>query len=250
MKKKITNRKAKLLTTLLAAATTMSMATPMIASAHNVYDESAGNLTEVVGEATPGYQEVSIPVTATAEGVEETSMALSENAALKSDTAALSAGQKSERYRKQVERLERRKRTKVKVLMDVGGYYVVKRWKLYGRKVTGVKENGDYILGKWEVLEDDTNVSDFDDTTVKTITAEYVQLAFSADILGGTDFPYSEVFWNSLDREIREVTIQMTGGCRTVDVSIKVVFTEQDDFFWKYETIIDKNCSAHKEWTP
>ena len=250
MRKMITNRKAKLFTTILAAAMTMSMTTPLIASAHNVYDESAGNLTEIVGNSVPGNQEVSIPITNTAEGLEETSMTLSENAVLKSDTAALSSGQKSERYRKQVERLEQRKRTKVKVYLDNSGCYIVKRWKLYGKKITGVKENGDYILGKWELLEDDTNVTDFEEPTVKTITAEYVQLAFSADILAGTDFPYSEVFWNSLDREIREVTVRMDGGCRTVDVKIKVVFVEQDHYFWKYETIVDKNCSSHKERTP
>lgn len=120
-----------------------------------------------------------------------------------------------------------------------GGLFNLKSSKLYAKEVTGVDDEGNFILGPWKRVYNESNVSSCTDEIVLPGTC--VAFAYSVDITWGTDFPYSGVFWNKPNQMIDDIDICMYGGCRTVRVEIKV-----DD-----NTVVDNyKCSSHKEWTP
>ena len=238
MKKMIRNKKAKILTTALAAAMTMSMAAPMVASAHSAYETTptasmADTLQSIAGVQTDGNT------------IYVGDMQVYSAAASTAPTAA-----QQERYRKQKEILEKRKLNNTYVAIANHGNYVVKNWKFYGRKIIGIKENGDYILGKWELLDERNDVNRFSKVTHLDISGEYAQFAFSTDITWGTDYPVSGVFWDYTDRWVFGVEIELSGCCRTVDFSAKVWYHVPERTSYTYEYIKEENCSSHKEWKP
>jgi hypothetical protein len=245
MKKMITSRKAKLFTTALAAAMTMSMATPMIASAHNVYDESAGNLTEIVGNSVPGYQEVSIPINTNAAGFHaESSQLTSLKSASKGKTRdgrELTVSQ--EFYDLRVERLERLQNTKKTVrIRNHAGFHVCESV-LYGKKIVGVDENGDFVLGGWERLHSsDSMHGAWGAGPSFEITGDYVAFSYTFDITWGTNYPFSGVFWNnSEETDWKNLKIDIYGTCRNAAIEIRV----------GDKLVVDKeNLSAHDKWRP
>ena len=115
-----------------------------------------------------------------------------------------------------------------------------KSCKLYGRKLIDVEDNGDYVLGEWKLLkENDLHAGvewEF------SIDGTYVQYAFSCDVTWGTDFPYSGIFWNDIERSwADDIHITLNGFVRNVDVRIEV---------GESVPVNEKNCYAHKEWKP
>ena len=131
------------------------------------------------------------------------------------------------------------KNNTIKVALDFSGGYVLKSTKLYGRKVTGVAENGDFILGPWEVLHSDTNVPlSFPRFT---IDGTYCMFAYSVDIAWGTVWPYSGILWKDIDTPVTDLNIILSGFVRNVNIHIYVN---------ENPVVRIDNCSAHSEWTP
>ena len=85
------------------------------------------------------------------------------------------------------------------VNVDSCGFYHAKNVKLYGRKCLGIDDNGNWILGSWELLNLEESFHGGTETSFD-IPGVYVSFAFSFDITWGTDFPYSEY-----DDEIRSI---------------------------------------------
>ena len=69
-----------------------------------------------------------------------------------------------------------------------------------------------------------------------------VYFAYSLDIMWGTDWPYSGIFWTCPNGEIaKKIDIYATGLVRLVVFFIKV-----ND----YPVFSDMNCDSHSEWRP
>ena len=98
-----------------------------------------------------------------------------------------------EKYGSQLDYLESRQNTKKKVTIYNYGLYHAKNVKLYGRKCRGIDDNGNWILGSWELLNLEESFHGGTETSFD-IPGVYVSFAFSFDITWGTDFPYSGVF--------------------------------------------------------
>ena len=250
----IREKKARLATAVLAATMAMSMAAPMVASAHTVYDESAGNLMEIVGEKTPGYVETRIPHSngpqaVTAESVPHDNLAAF-GGRIKKDQIPWwllipqkKKEERSEYYYKRQNEYTRLCQTRKMVTITNNGAYHAKDICLYGRRILGVYPDGEYLLDEWEVIGKGKCLHGLGtQSTTYDIEGTYAVLAFSFDITAGTDYPYSGVFWNNEDDTSWEkIDINLDGSCRMADINIKV----------GNKTVVDEeNCSSHKEWTP
>lgn len=169
---------------------------------------------------------LAVPFTASADNTTETSASV---AGIRSNPNY---------YQDQVERFEKMQNKQIDVTINHGGYCIAKAVKLYGREAVGVDNNGNFILGPWHCLDNRTYVDDMDDRTFK-LPGTFVEFAFSLDIMWGTDWPYSDVFWNDYDTNVDNIYICFSGMCRKVSVDIqvngKIVF-------------YDWNCPSHKEW--
>ena len=65
--------------------------------------------------------------------------------------------------------------------------------------------------------------------------------AFGFDILWGTDWPYSDVFWDKVDVPVNNIYINSSGLVRTASLKIEV----------NGNTVFDDwNLPSHSEWKP
>ena len=67
----------------------------------------------------------------------------------------------------------------------------------------------------------------------------YVEFAFEFDVVTGTDYPYSDVFWNaeqSANERVDTILIDLGGSTRRVNITIKVN---------NKEVVSKTNCDAH-----
>lgn len=123
------------------------------------------------------------------------------------------------------------------------GWYSIKNLKIYGRMASNLAEDGSLGPGKWVQLTDTTSMAGlgFSNFSIDIPTA-YESFALSFDVVGGTDFPYSGVFWTDNDcTRLEEIQINISGTCRMADVKIMV----------GDKTVVDEsNCSSHSEWNP
>ena len=123
------------------------------------------------------------------------------------------------------------------------GWFSVKNLKIYGRMASNLAEDGSLGPGKWVQLTDTTSMAGlgFSNFSIDIPTA-YESFALSFDVVGGTDFPYSGVFWTDNDcTRLDEIKINISGTCRMADVEIMV----------GDRTVVDEsNCSSHSEWKP
>ena len=111
---------------------------------------------------------------------------------------------------------------------------------LYARKIVGVNPDGTFQIGPWECISHRSNVCYCEDKNI-TLPATYVSFAYSYDIMWGTDWPFSAMFWNSTKEPARNISILISGGVRTPDVLIYV----NDRQIYHND-----NCSAHNQWIP
>lgn len=128
-------------------------------------------------------------------------------------------------------------------IMNIGGYHA-KNVKLYGRKIVTANGNGQFVLGDWELIDKcDQSLSGIGLGGCKfTISGDYAAFAFSFDITGGTDFPFSGVFWNDTQNYgWTNLDINLSGTCRMADIDITVS---------NEKVVSERNCSAHSEWKP
>lgn len=140
-------------------------------------------------------------------------------------------------YRKRVAEYEDMKTHSIHVTIDrTSAWYSLKSSKFYGRKITGVAPDGSWILGPWELLSTYSGPS-----TNFTISWTYFAFAYSFDIVWGTDWPYSGVFWSKPDERPTHLDIYPAGSVRMASITIKL----------DGKTVVDEsNCSSHSEWTP
>lgn len=124
------------------------------------------------------------------------------------------------------------KRNAIHVKTDTANAYSTKHQKFWARPVTGIESNGKMKLGNWECLCDaGSGNQDF------WIGSKYAEFGFEFDISGGTDWPYSGVFWKAGDGAASEIFIEWGGGCRSAWIDIKV-----DD----KKVFHDGNCASHQ----
>ena len=120
-------------------------------------------------------------------------------------------------YLEKVYEYQQREERKINVKIDLGGGYFVKKQDFYARKITGIDINGNYILGSWEKIRE---VGDDDQSF--WLSANYVEFGYSFDIRGGTNWPYSGIFWKGSTDEIQSINITTGGTCRNASITIKV----------------------------
>ena len=151
--------------------------------------------------------------------------------------------ERSLRYDQRQRQFEKLCNTRKLVSMRNDGLFYAKDVKLYGRKVIGVNRRGDFVLGGWEQLNNQTTLhgGGFEFYTFE-ISAEYVEFAFSYDVTWGTDYPYSGVFWTDIyNTDWELISIVLSGGCRTADTWIRI----------NDNTIVNElDGSSHNEWRP
>ena len=146
----------------------------------------------------------------------------------------------NEYYAQQVIWLEAMKKQSIGMDLYFHGGYVIKTYKLYGRAISDVNPDGSYVLGPWEMLKSGSDVAGVQDIMFK-IPGHYKAFAFSFDITWGTDWPYSGVVWNNLDRQIKDLRIDCYGLVRSAVFDVRI---DGDRIIHKEE------CDSHKEWKP
>ncbi|MBQ0041317.1 MAG: thiol-activated cytolysin family protein [Clostridiales bacterium] len=125
------------------------------------------------------------------------------------------------------------KRDKIHFSTDAGGAYVTKHQKLFARAITGVNDDGSYILGSWECLMNEKGGDKCFD-----INGKYAEFGFSFDIVWGTDWPYSGVFWTLDKGPVKDISIKWGGAVRNAWVEIRV----NNDLIFS-----DSDCYSHEE---
>lgn len=155
--------------------------------------------------------------------------------------AAGAAGTDTDAYREaQLQKFEEMKNREISVRLWQEGFYILKHSKLYARKVTGVADDGSFILGPWELVNHKKSVCF--GSEYFNIPGTCVNFAYSFDITGGTDWPFTGIFWTEINPDIRHLTIRTGGGCR--NASIQFYYNDEISIFRK------TNLSGHKEWKP
>ena len=125
------------------------------------------------------------------------------------------------------------------VYLDFHGGYTAKSAKLYGRRLIKPR---DYpaMLGPWELIWSDTNITAWRSFNV-SVPSYYAMFAYSFDILWGTDWPFSGIFWTDIDTPVTDIKLTHFGfvrnACFSIEVNGKMIF-------------LDENCSSHSEWKP
>ena len=146
-------------------------------------------------------------------------------------------------YKQRYEQYCNLRNTSKSVYICNGGEYHATNVKLYGRKIIRVEQDGSFTLGAWELLNPITSFNGLLINDVRfDISGTYVAFAFSFDITWGTDFPFSDIFWDDIyNTDWDFINIEMDGMCRTANIRIDVGL---------YGRIHVQNLQAHKEWTP
>ena len=146
-------------------------------------------------------------------------------------------------YKQRYEQYCNLRNTSKSVYICNSGAYHATNVKLYGRKIIRVEQDGSFTLGAWELLNPITSFNGLLINDVRfDISGTYVAFAFSFDITWGTDFPFSDIFWDDIyNTDWDFINIEMDGMCRTANIRIDVGL---------YGRIHVQNLQAHKEWTP
>ena len=71
---------------------------------------------------------------------------------------------------------------------------------------------------------------------MNNISGAYAEFGFEVDVRGGTDWPYSDVFWRASDGVVNNIKIETGGTCRMANIKITV---NDKEVFSK------KNCDSH-----
>lgn len=138
-------------------------------------------------------------------------------------------------------RFDAAQNSKITIRWKNEGLYKAKNIKIWGKKITGVNEWGDFEFGGWELIDTHESACLGDSRSIQ-IPATYVDIAFSFDIVWGTDFPFSGLIYELENGPTSRLDIEMGGTVRCA--SFKVSTPEQG-------VIIDKHdCQSHDEFDP
>lgn len=109
------------------------------------------------------------------------------------------------------------KRETIKVNFDSAYNYITNYARFYARPILGVNKDGSYKLGNWECLhESGSNNQEF------YVSGKYAEFAFSFDIMGGKDWPYTDIFWRANQGAPKKIYIEWGGGSLTPWIEITV----------------------------
>lgn len=139
------------------------------------------------------------------------------------------------------ERIDELKERDITVHWEMGGSYVAQFVKLYGREVKGVDENGNFIFGEWELLDERDKAYLGNEGEVR-VPATYHEFAFSFDVMWGTDFPFSGYVYSVKDEDVSYINLEMGGMVRSASLHM-----------WTPEwgtAFIELNLPSHTEWKP
>ena len=140
-------------------------------------------------------------------------------------------------YEEQVAKYEAMKNRTIHYRYTNCGIYTVKTAKFYVREVVGVAEDGSFILAPWRLVSEEEGPALVEFERPGTC----VMFAFGFDIMWGTDWPYSGVFWSDVNTPVNNICISSSGMCRTASLKIEV----------NGRTVFDDwNLSSHDEWKP
>ena len=109
------------------------------------------------------------------------------------------------------------KREAIKVNFDSAYGYRTNYARFYARPIIGVNKDGSYKLGDWERLQE--SGSSNQEFYVK---GKYAEFAFSFDIMGGKDWPYTDIFWRANQGAPKKMYIEWGGGSQTPWIEITV----------------------------
>lgn len=143
-------------------------------------------------------------------------------------------------YEEAMTRYKEMQQNTIHVRLNFHAGYTTKASKFYARKVTGVNEDGSFILGWWELVHDADSVFGYTDYQFD-LPQTYVQFGYSFDIVWGTDWPYSKCFWNKTNTPVDDIFISIWGFVRSAGLTIRVNDKEIYSEF---------NLPAGKEWKP
>ncbi|MCQ2530134.1 MAG: hypothetical protein MJ086_02615 [Lachnospiraceae bacterium] len=125
-------------------------------------------------------------------------------------------------------------RSEIHVKIDSANAYVAKHQRLFGRPIVGVDSDGNHQLGNWELIYDGTSGDrEF------TMSGKYAEFGFEFDIVWGTDWPYSDVFWHQQDGVAEDIFIEFGGTARNAWIQIRVNGST---------AVHDSNCSSHTRY--
>lgn len=145
----------------------------------------------------------------------------------------------SDYHAEQVRKFEEMKKSKISFGVVNAGLFAIKTSIVYGREVTGVAEDGSFILGPWKVIDKRTNKGL--GGVYCDLPGTYINFAWSVDIVFGTDWPFSGVFYRDTSTPVKQLSVTAGGTVRMVDITLKVnnkvVYSES-------------NCDSHSEWKP
>lgn len=126
------------------------------------------------------------------------------------------------------------KRGELHVKIDPSNIYITKHQRLYCREIEGVDSEGNYLLGNWRlILDNSTGATEF------TASGKYAEFGFEFDILEGTDWPYSDVFWYQQDGVAEDIFIEYGGSIKSPWIQIRVNGST---------VVYDSNCSSHTRY--
>lgn len=125
-------------------------------------------------------------------------------------------------------------RKNIRFRTDTANAYATKQQKLYGRPIIGINEDGSFRLGAWEKLLDEGNGNQ-----ERTLNGKYAEFGFGFDIVWGTDWPYSSVFWTADKAPAEDIFIEWGGTVRNAWIEIKV---NGERVFY------DADCDSHSEY--
>ena len=143
-------------------------------------------------------------------------------------------------YEEAVKHYEEIQNRQVNIDFSHRGLYVAAHSMLYARKIVGVNGDGTYQISPWECISHRNNVCYCEDKHI-TLPATYIIFGYSFDVAMGTDWPYSQVFWNNANTVAEKIKIVITGGCRTPEILIMV--NDKRVYY-------NDNCQAHNQWIP
>lgn len=134
---------------------------------------------------------------------------------------------------------EEMKERKISVRIWNDGPFILRASRLYGRQIEGVGEDGSFILGPWECVHSRHGM--YSGSEYTELPGTYVIFAYSVDIRGGTNWPYSGVFWRNVNEPMESVTCRTGDSSRSVSVDILV----------NQKTVYScERCDSHSEWKP
>lgn len=125
-------------------------------------------------------------------------------------------------------------RNAINVKIEPASFYVTNHQRFYGRPIVGVDSNGKYLLGDWECISDSSSGG-----KQFIVSGKYAEFGFEFNIVRGTDWPYSNVFWHLQDGVAKDIFIEYGGAALSANIEIKV----NDSI-----VVYDGYCGSHEQY--